>query len=175
MRRRAYYADAVIDLALEGWVVTVAAERRNRGRLMVFPAPVLVDSASGVEPIVRLASSRWLVHDAIASTLPLSCSSQDAARSLADAFAADFARETVDAGHADQVGHWCRWWLHHHPDDAAWVEIPAMRVHNHPDHVAYPATDPDDDGDQVAGADPASVTTHVLRHAAGPMTVTEVP
>lgn len=178
--RRSYFADALIDLDLEAWVVTVPCERRAGGRLLVYPMPVLITAAGCVEPVVRLQPAEWLVHDAIAGALPVRCSSQHVARQLADAFAEEFTRETIDAAVVAQVEHWCRWWLDGPGEHAEWADLPYVRVRMHAEPEPLEQLDETQFAEAVGELDaepepPALAVSHLIRHTAEPLTVTEVP
>lgn len=112
--RSPYFANTLIDVVLPSQTVSAPAERRHQ--VVLFPMPRLVPAGRLGPPDVAFDNGTWFVHDAQASTLPVRCPSQRAARLLADTWSGNCANNTVDPTIAEQVSNWCAWFAETHPD-----------------------------------------------------------
>ncbi len=138
--RRVYYANALIDVPLPGvGIVPTPCERRGAdGRLLLFPMPqVALEQKTplpGTPPRrVSFLNEQWFVNDPLASTLPVTCHSQDVARLLADTWSTAGHGGAVDAALPDQVQRWCWWFAKSHPEGTEYAplhERPAVRPAN---------------------------------------------
>lgn len=128
--RRMFFADDLLDVVMPGnVVVTWPCERRADGRVLVFAFP-------------QIPTGTWLVNDALASTLPVSCPSQGAAQRLADVWIDAVTHESVDPTNAEQVSNWCWWWASTHPDRGVFTPVPELpRVHQANTVQETPAAD----------------------------------
>lgn len=137
--------DELVDVVVEGVIVTVPGEARNKRRTRLFPYPLIILDDRGQPGTVYLTAS-WMVNDGVAGTLPVDCDSQRTARQLADAFVSTIDKRIVDAAHGDQVDAWCRWWIGAgNTDRARYVETHAATTHVQ----ITPQREPVDGGDQA--------------------------
>lgn len=134
--RRPYFANALIDVALPGeLVVTMPCERRADGKLLLFPMPEVSPAMPGMRgprrpANVTLLNATWFVNDALASTLPVRCPSQQAAQRLADVWLDAVHHESVDPSIGDQVESWCWWFTQTHPENGQFAPLhDRPRVH----------------------------------------------
>lgn len=137
-RRPVYAVDGLIDVVVDGLIVTVPCEARNDRRTRLYPYPKVVDDDHGRPASVSLNNASWLVNDALAGTLPVDCDSQRTARDLADGFIAAIAGGAVVSTSDAQVASWCEWWIGAgNTDRARFVpELVAARVTD--THIAEP-------------------------------------
>lgn len=129
--RRPYFANALIDVQLPGQVVvTTPCERRADGRLLLFPFPQMgtdplprLPGAPARPPNVTLTGGTWFVNDALASTLPVTCPTQQAAQRLADVWLDAVTHESVDPAIGDQVEAWCWWFTKTYPEGGEYAPL----------------------------------------------------
>lgn len=121
MVRQPYFANTLIKVELSSQTVTAPGE--DRQGVVLFPLPRVETSGRLTSPDVVLDTSRWLVHDVIASTLPAQCASQTAAQLLTDMWIDNVATGSVDPRNAEQVAGWCKWFVDKHPDCAIYTPM----------------------------------------------------
>lgn len=122
--RQPYMANTLIKVALPAMTVTAPAEDR-RG-VVLFPMPSIEHTGDRRLPSPRVAFdlNEWFVHDVLASTLPVRCPSQTAARKLTDMWIGNIASGMVDPRNAAAVTSWCKWFADEFPDCAVYTPMP---------------------------------------------------
>lgn len=110
-RRPVFEVDDLIDVVVDGVIVTVPCEARNERRTRLYPYPKVLNDQHGRPSTVELNNASWLVNDGLAGTLPVDCDSQRTARDLADSFIGAIAGGAVVAVNDVQVAEWCKWWI----------------------------------------------------------------
>jgi hypothetical protein len=103
---------AVIATGPDGACVLPIQCLRVVDGVLVLPWPVPQPGNN----VVELHCDKWLITHPAATTLPMWCSNQNAARTAGQAFADAVARGSVNADDPPQVADWCAWWCKTHSD-----------------------------------------------------------
>ena len=105
-------ADTLLDARMPGPVgaeiVTVPAVAV--GELLLYPRPV-IQHGDGIEPVALVLDLRhWLISLPGGLSVPVECTSAQAAVDTADAFRADAERGAISSYSPGELAKWAAWW-----------------------------------------------------------------
>jgi hypothetical protein len=112
-------ADSLVDTQMTGPAgAEIAAVPAMRvGELLVYPRPAVRHTAAGVEPTeLVLDLRRWLISLPGSLSVPVECTSAQAAIDAAQAFRAAADNGAIGSYSPAELAKWAAWWCSRRPD-----------------------------------------------------------